>query len=504
MPSFCLLCRFVRTPLGVWLLAGGLLGGVGLWPPAAIARPMPGGGSAASMPLSAPVAPALPPGEEPLRLSPQQINEPYTLGPGDRLQLSVFRLPEYSGEYEVQLDGRLNLALVGPIFVQGLTVDQATAQISNRYAQVLRRPIITLNLTARRPVVVGVAGEVNRPGSYTLGNEAAPNLTQLLQVAGGITPSADLRNVQIRRQRQGQTQLIATDLWQLVRAGDLNQDLGLRDGDSIFIPSTVVPLEEAPLLAAASFYGDTAQPVNIAVVGEVFRPGPYRLRGGSTRTGDAGVPGGEGGSGGPATVTDAIQVAGGIKPLANIRQVEVRRVTRNGTQESFQVDLWAMLQGGDLRQNALLQEGDTVVVPTASGPIDPSEASQTAIASFSPNTIRVNVVGEVRNGGVVEVPPNTPLNQGILAAGGFNTRAREATVGLVRLNPDGTVTQREIQIDFAQGLNDDNNPPLQNNDVVIVGRSGLASFSDTLGSITRPIADFLFILGAPFRLFNLF
>jgi polysaccharide export outer membrane protein len=418
--------------------------------------------------------------------------------------VSVFQLPEYSGEYEVQVDGSLNLALIGPVRVQQLTIEQASANISSQYGQVLRRPIVTLNLLTRRSLVVGVAGEVNRPGSYLLEGTNYPTLTQLFQLAGGITQSADLRNVQIRRQRNGQTQVISTDLWQLVSIGDLNQDLVLRDGDSIFIPSTVVPLEEGPLLATSSFYADTSQPVNIAVIGEVFRPGPYRLRGGSTRTGDAGVPGGEGGSGSPATVTDAIQVAGGIKPLANIREVEIRRTTRTGNQTAFEVDLWAMLQAGDLRQNAILQEGDTVFIPTAAGPVDPTEASQTAAASFSPNTIQINVVGEVRSSGVVQVPPNTPLNQGILAAGGFNTRARETSVGLVRLNPDGTVTQREINIDFAQGVSEENNPILQNNDIIIVGPSGLTNFSDTLGSIASPIADFLFILGAPFRLLNFF
>jgi len=41
-------------------------------------------------------------------------------------------------------------------------------------------------------------------------------------------------------------------------------------------------------------------------------------------------------------------------------------------------------------------------------------------ASFSPTTIQVSVVGEVKNPGLVNIPPNTPLNQGLLTAGGFN------------------------------------------------------------------------------------
>ncbi|PSN17322.1 sugar ABC transporter substrate-binding protein, partial [filamentous cyanobacterium CCP5] len=204
------------------------------------------------------------------------------------------------------------------------------------------------------------------------------------------------------------------------------------------------------------------------------------------------------------TVTDAIQVAGGIKPMANIRRVQVRRITRLGTEQLFSVDLWNILESGDLRQDAILQNGDTVVIPTATEQPTPEEASQLASASFSPNTIQVNVVGEVRRSGNIEVPPNTPLNQAILAAGGFNTRAREDRVLLVRLNPNGTVEQREIPVDFAQGINEGSNPVLQNNDIVIVAESGLASFSDTLGTVTNPLSSLLFLLGAPFRAINLF
>ncbi|MGB5975171.1 MAG: SLBB domain-containing protein, partial [Nodosilinea sp.] len=389
-------------------------------------------------------------------------------------------------------------------------IDQAASKITQQYTQYLRRPGVTLNLLSRRPLVVGIAGEVNRPGSYPLTIEGTsfPKLSQLFEVAGGITQSADLRQIQIRRQQNGRTQLISANLWDLLNTGNLNQDLTLRDGDSIFIPSTLVPLDEAPILAAATFSPDVSIPINVAIIGEVFRPGPYTLRGGPTRTGDAGIPGGETSNDNtrfsPVKVTDAIQIAGGIRPKANIRQVQVRRVTRSGREDVFSVDLWSLLQTGAVRQNAILQEGDTVFIPTATSDILPAEAAQLAEASFSPNTIQVNVVGEVRRSGIVEVPPNTTLNQGILAAGGFTTRAQEDVVGLIRLNPDGSVTQREITIDFAQGIDEANNPSLQNNDIIIVGETGLARFSDNVGNLANPIVDILSIFAAPFRLLNLF
>jgi polysaccharide export outer membrane protein len=424
----------------------------------------------------------------------------------------LFRLPQYSGEFEVQVDGSLSLPLVGNVNVLDLTLEQASAALSQRYSQYLRRPGVTLNLLVRRPLVVGIAGEINRPGSYALTIEGTsfPKLTQLFEVAGGITQSANLREVQVQRQTNGRTQVFTANLWDLINTGNLNQDVVLRDGDSIFIPSTLVPLDEAPILAAARFSPDSSVPINVSVVGEVFRPGPYALRGGSTRTGTAGVPGAQVGVTGsdvvftPVKVSDALQIAGGIKPRANIRQVQIRRITRSGGEQVFSVDLWSLLQTGETRQNAILQDGDTVFIPTATAAITPEEATQVAGASFSPNTIRVNVVGEVQRSGQVEVTPNTTLNQGLLAAGGFNPRAQQDVVGLVRLNPDGTVTQREIPIDFASGIDDENNPILQNDDIIIVGKSGLAQFSDNVGLVANPVGGILNILTAPFRLLNLF
>jgi polysaccharide export outer membrane protein len=156
------------------------------------------------------------------------------------------------------------------------------------------------------------------------------------------------------------------------------------------------------------------------------------------------------------------------------------------------------LRTGDLSQDVILQDGDTITIPTATA-LDPGEANQLASASFSPNTIVVNVVGEVTRPGAIPVPPNTPLNQAVLAAGGFdNRRARKRSVELVRLNPNGTVERRDITVDLAQGINDQSNPTLRNNDVVLVRRSTLANVTDTLGTILSPasaIFDLLRVFG---------
>ncbi len=457
-------------------------------------------------PFSSAFPPSVSPGENAF-----SIEEPYTLGPGDRVKIEVFKVPQFNLDTQVLVDGTVSLLQVGKVSVRGLTVAQATEAISQQYARLLRYPVATLTLTAPRPIKVGVSGEVNKRGSFVLptgeGGSQLPTMTKALQLAGGITQSADLRNVQLRRLRLNGVETITVNLWDFVQTGDLRRDMVLRDGDSLFIPTAQnISLAESAQLASTSFSTERILPLNIAVVGEVYRPGSHTVTGSARIGGAAGVLASGGSSNGgnnevPPTLTRAIQVAGGIKPKADIRRIQLRRTTKTGVEQVLDVDLWKLLKEGDLQQDIILQERDTIVVPTAQA-ISQAEAAQVAVASFSPDTIKINVVGEVKRPGVVEVPPNTPLNKAILAAGGFDfQRAKRSSVELVRLNPDGTVTQRTVAVDFTRGVDEANNPAMLNDDVIVVNRSRFTSFSDALGSILTPVVS---QLGGLFSILNFF
>ncbi|MCP2729657.1 SLBB domain-containing protein [Limnofasciculus baicalensis] len=419
-----------------------------------------------------------------------QYEPDYTLGGGDRIRLDILEVPQYSGEYLIPPGGFLALPLIGSVSVQGLTLEQAAQTISSRYNSVLKRPIVSVILINPRPVNILVSGEVNRPGYYALplttvsGNQTAvesATLTVALQQAGGITLSADIRQVQIRRrQTNGVEKVSQIDLWNLVQTGNQRQNLLLRDGDVIFVPTaTSVNLAEAQRIAATGFAPATNTPRTVAVIGEVNRPGGYVLIGGNTATtqGNQGFP----------TVTRAIQLAGGIKPMADIRRISIRRVTQAGGEQMISIDLWQLIQAGDFHQDTVVQDGDTIIIPTATD-VNPAEATELADASFSPTTIKVSVVGEVKTPGVVDVPPNTPLNQAILVAGGFDEkRADGGSVSLIRLNPDGTVSKRTVPIDLTQGINEESNPTLRNNDIIIVDRSDVARVTDAVGTTLSPV-----------------
>lgn len=469
-------------------------------------------------------APNTPAPNTPAPTAPTGANAPvvapadYALGGGDRIRINVFEVPEYTGDYQIPPGGELFLPLVGGVSVLGLTQSEAADAIAAKYSRYLKRPLVTVSLLSPRPINVVIAGEVNRPGSYTVGLQGGagdnpgvqyPTIVGALTLADGVTLSADLRQVQLRRKSGlAPEQTINLDLTELVRTGKLPQDITLRDGDTVFVPTANEPnMAEVRQFATASFAAAPNRPRTVTVVGEVNRPGSYVVVGGSSSaaapSSSANTQGGRGTGtieaggnvgGGLPTVSRAIQLAGGITATADVRNIQIRRPTKAGSEQKINLNFWRLLQG-DPNQDTIVQEGDTIIIPTSTD-INPAEARALADASFSPATIQVSVVGEVKNPGAVSLQPNTPLNQAILTAGGFNdSRARRRSVELVRLNPDGSVTKQKLPIDLAQGINNKNNPILRNNDIVVVGRSGTAKVGDTVGSLFGPIlSPFLGIL----------
>ncbi|ESA38874.1 polysaccharide export protein [Leptolyngbya sp. Heron Island J] len=252
------------------------------------------------------------------------------------------------------------------------------------------------------------------------------------------------------------------------------------------------PLEaETRVIEAYSLYINKPQvtfqllqprPIRVGIVGEIKRPGGYTLQINSDAATQPGA--NESRTRFWPSVTQAISTAGGITRAADVRTVQIKR---QGVPELIQVNLWDLVDSGNLRQDVLLRDGDQIFVPTALD-INNSEVIALANTTFAPATITVNVVGEVKAPGSLVVSPDTLLNQAILTAGGFNdSRARASRVTLIRLNPNGTVSQNRVQVDLAQDVNDEQNPILQEGDTIIVGRSSLAAASDTAGLLFSPL-----------------
>jgi polysaccharide export outer membrane protein len=227
------------------------------------------------------------------------------------------------------------------------------------------------------------------------------------------------------------------------------------------------------------------RPLRVALVGEVERPGLYTLSTSETSNTEAKVS-----ITGLPTVVDAIQKAGGITPLANLRAVQLQRRLpgETNTFKRARLDLLALVREGDQRQNPLLFDGDTIRIERAQEPV--AEAIELAATTLSPDTINVNVVGEVERPGPVSLPANTPLVQAVLAAGGAKSwRANKGSVELVRINRNGTASRERFGLDLGQGASNSKNPPLRDGDTVLVNRSGFAAASDALTAVGGPLTS---------------
>ena len=228
------------------------------------------------------------------------------------------------------------------------------------------------------------------------------------------------------------------------------------------------------------------RPIRVALVGQVERPGIYSLT--TSETGQT--------EGGPAirlsglpTVVDAIQKAGGITQNANLRGVVLqRRLPGTESELSFkqaELDLLDLVLDGNHSQNPFLFDGDTIRISEAEE--TPEEAVELAAVNLSPQVISVNVIGEVKNPGRVELPASTPLVQAVMAAGGVNPRANIRNVELVRINRNGSAKLKKFKIDLSAAASNEKNPPLQDGDSVMVNRSQLALAGDAINTVSKPL-----------------
>jgi polysaccharide export outer membrane protein len=214
----------------------------------------------------------------------------------------------------------------------------------------------------------------------------------------------------------------------------------------------------------------TPRPVKVTVIGEVERPGLYPL---------------------PSLATPvlAIQSAGGITLNSDIRRVLLRRrAGADGSQKQTVLDLAQLFQFGNQRQNPILFDGDTLIVGRTEE-IVPQEILQLGATNLAPTSISVNVIGEVKAPGTLNLPANTPLLEAIFRAGGpVQWRANRRNVELVRLNRNGTTSREVFNYKDSQNVSKGLNPPLRNGDTIIVNRSFYGETVDVLNQVVVPLS----------------
>ena len=231
----------------------------------------------------------------------------------------------------------------------------------------------------------------------------------------------------------------------------------------------------------------STRPIRVTITGEVSRPGIYTLDT-SENSQISNADGGEASSinsRGWPTVIEAIQKAGGVKTDSNIKKIKLRRGL-----ESLNIDLWSPLKSGELVNNPLLFDGDSIFIPLAQKQTY-DENYKISSSSFSPSNITVNVIGEVKNPGKVKLLANSPITKSIYLAGGFTFRANKSYADLIRLNKNGSINKTRHHKIFEDSESNLNNVLLKDGDVVLINRTFLSKTTDSLKNITQPFEPLL-------------
>jgi protein involved in polysaccharide export with SLBB domain len=122
------------------------------------------------------------------------------LGPGDLVSVQVFLHPENSSPetgLRIDAEGRIDLPLLGPIVLAGLSPDEARAKLVTELGRYLREPQVSFNVLQLGGRRFYIFGEMERPGAFSL--DRPLTALQALTSAGGFRPGADRKHVALLR-----------------------------------------------------------------------------------------------------------------------------------------------------------------------------------------------------------------------------------------------------------------------------------------------------------------
>lgn len=262
----------------------------------------------------------------------------YTLGPGDEIALRAWTgaVEHFADTLTVSQEGLIYIELLGEVPVTGMTITEVKENLRRRFSHFYEDVQVAVTVARIRAMDVYVTGDVQRPGRYTLSGTAST--FSALYEAEGVSESGSLRNITLMRKGQKPRDV---DLYSYLLDGDASGDVPLQPGDTILVGP---------------------QEATVGIAGQVKREARYEIRD-------------------DVTISQAIEMAGGLAFNAYAPNVEVWRVSDRARREVLNVDI--ARQGESFH----VQDGDLIIArPVVEKPA---------------NT--VDLIGAVRRPGTYEV-----------------------------------------------------------------------------------------------------
>ncbi|MBI3321331.1 MAG: polysaccharide export protein [Candidatus Omnitrophica bacterium] len=163
----------------------------------------------------------------------------YTLGRDDIIRIVVRNQPEFSGDFVIGFDGRIQYNYLGDIPVAGLTKYEVQQVLETLLRQYIRVPDVTVMVMAYNSKVVYVIGEVNAPGKFVMRGDAI-KLREAILAAGLPTTRAALSRVHVIKPDLEQPIVRVINVKRILYQGKLKDDVQLSAGEIVVVPSTVM------------------------------------------------------------------------------------------------------------------------------------------------------------------------------------------------------------------------------------------------------------------------
>lgn len=236
----------------------------------------------------------------------------YLLQPGDKLEVQIDSLAETEKIFQIRADGSINHPVAGEIKASGKSLKEVEKVLRTRLEYCLKKPSFRIGIYSVAEIEASVMGEVKTQGKFHV--NAGASVLDLLALAGGVTPKADLETAMlVRNEREIPISLAAGTTKELSK-------VKLENGDYLVVNPGK----------------------RVSVTGEVREPGSYAV---SYKANDP--------------VEDVLKSAGGTKETAALNRVLLTRPTMR---KPVTIDL-NIREGGHVKLPMELEDGDIISVP---------------------------------------------------------------------------------------------------------------------------------------------
>jgi protein involved in polysaccharide export with SLBB domain len=167
-----------------------------------------------------------------------QTQKNYEIGIGDQIIINIWGNSQNNYQLTVNTNGQIMIPDVGPVYVAGMTFENAETKIKQRLTEIYAdmgsdnpQTFAQVNMGQLRSIKVNLVGEVTAPGTYTL--PVTATAFNALYLSGGPNNIGSFRKINIIRD---ENVFKTIDIYKFLIDADISENIRLKDEDIIFIP----------------------------------------------------------------------------------------------------------------------------------------------------------------------------------------------------------------------------------------------------------------------------